>query len=178
MRISLLEQRELKALMHEALLNPDELPLSGASPAEIAAAEAKLGRRLPEELRDWLSVVNGACIGRQYFIGVHPASYDIESTLEGTPYWEGRGWLPIAGDGCGDYYVLLEDEIGHPIAFIDQMDFEKLAYVVSSNLAIFLRRFIAAEAILDWGWLFDKSEMLEKDPALLTLNVAPLPWEE
>ena len=34
------------------------------------------------------------------------------------PEWAEQGWLPVAGDGCGNYYVLTADDT---VGFIDTM---------------------------------------------------------
>jgi hypothetical protein len=43
--------------------------------------------------------------------GQRPQDLDIDlpSYLDLFPGWIAREWLPVAGDGCGSYYVLLDD---------------------------------------------------------------------
>jgi len=55
---------------------------------------------------------------------------------------EENGWLPLAGDGCGDYYVLASKSTvpstPPTLLFIDQSDYHLAAYAVASGLWHFL----------------------------------------
>ena len=173
---------QFKPLLYKTILNPDDLPLSGASSCDIAAAERKLRRRLPKELKDWLRVVNGPSVGVQGgFLGVNSRGRNLEDVVDIVGVcrkWMEEGWFPVADDGCDNYYVMLSKTEGNPVAFIDMMaDPSNLNYVAASNLAQFVRGFIESESGQDWYWPFDKDETLKRDPALATVTIAKLPWD-
>lgn len=80
----------------------------------------RLHQQLPPQLREFLTVCNGARIGPGGFFGQRPddSSRDLPAVLAVWPEWAPKGWLPVAGDGCGNYYVMTPDgEIG----FVDTM---------------------------------------------------------
>jgi hypothetical protein len=98
------------------------------------------------------------------------------------PSWKDKGWIPVAGDGCGNYYVLATRGSGvetakRPIYFVDtSMDREKPAYVVASDLWHFLRFILRDELGRDY-WPFKKYRVLEEDPDLEEAPGAPKPWD-
>jgi hypothetical protein len=47
-----------------------------------------------------------------------PARRKPTACKPGFPGWAGQGWLPVAGDGCGNCYVLTADGT---ISFVDTM---------------------------------------------------------
>jgi hypothetical protein len=50
------------------------------------------------------------------------------------PRWRERGWLSVAADGSGDYYVLItRGDLIDYVAFVDQSDDDTLDYVVASG---------------------------------------------
>jgi hypothetical protein len=89
-------------------LEPDEQEL--AILRELVAGAARLGHPLPAALAAWLSVCNGAAIGPGGVFGQRPDErfLDIVSVRERHPGWRRQGWIPVAGDGCGNYYVLTQ----------------------------------------------------------------------
>ncbi|GAA1896347.1 SMI1/KNR4 family protein [Lapillicoccus jejuensis] len=108
------------ALVQGAVRAPDET-VRGATPAELVALEARLGRPLPAELAAFLSVCNGARIGPGGFFGQRPdaPSCDLPTVAALWPGWAQQMWLPVAGDGCGNYYLLTtEGDVG----FVDTME--------------------------------------------------------
>jgi hypothetical protein len=68
-----------------------------------------MGVALPDDLVAWLHVCKGEMIGPGGVFGARPdcESVDMAAVLALYPAWRARGWLPVAGDGCGDYYVLV-----------------------------------------------------------------------
>jgi cell wall assembly regulator SMI1 len=180
MHIEAAELEELKSLLHE-MAHPDHPPRPGAALSELKMLETRLQCRLPDELRSWLATVDGAFVGGQGLLKAAKKSgpFSLEETFEFYPLWKENGWFPVASDGCGNSYVLLAKEEGHPVAFIDTMhDPSKPNYLVASSLVTFLGLFIASEAAgVGGAWMFDKSIALELDPALASRKGAPLPWE-
>lgn len=174
-----IEFDELKLMLIDAPLAPDELLRSGALPSEIEEAETMIHRRLPNDLKSWLAVVNVVCVGGGGFVGVNAKrkSLDLCCIFKNYPSWKENGWFPIASDGSGNYYVLVDIGSEKGVAFIDVAeDSETLTYRVASNLRIFISRFIEKESG-DSRWPFDKLDTLNRDPAVETSNIAPLPWE-
>lgn len=116
----------------------------------------------------------------------------MESEYEHYPEWKDKGWIAIAGDGCGDTYVLdTQNTAGatHPIYFIDHETYEGEAdYVVASGLWPFLRFLLlndlrGQDAFHDGGkhesyWPFNAERVLAEDPALRQYKgTVPLAWD-
>lgn len=95
-------------LVHGAVRAPEDADVDGASSQELEDLERRLGP-LPAQLAAWLRICRGAAIGPGGFFGNRPdrPSLDIPAYLALFPEWADKGWLPVAGDGCGNYYVLL-----------------------------------------------------------------------
>src|SRR2546430_2684767 len=101
----------------------DSLP-KGITDGECDDFEKRTGISLPDDVRHWLKVANGPCVGPGGVYGIRPLRrhFDIESFLSLFPSWKKRKWIPIAGDGCGNHYVVpTEHEYGsgYPVLFID-----------------------------------------------------------
>jgi hypothetical protein len=105
-------------LVHGAVRAPEDADVDGASPQELEELEQRLGHPLPGQLADWLRICRGAAIGPGGFFGNRPdrPSLDIPAYLDLFPEWAGKSWLPVAGDGCGNYYVLLPSS---DVGFVD-----------------------------------------------------------
>jgi cell wall assembly regulator SMI1 len=93
-----LRQELLALLSHPSIVGPDGVP-PGASEFDIQTFERLHGLRLPPTLRPWFSVVNGALCGTQGFLGLN--DYRVDSK-----YFRDGSWLPVADDGCRDYYLI------------------------------------------------------------------------
>ena len=175
------------ALLHEVPREPGTSLPPGAADDNIATFEQTTGLSLPMELRAWLKICNGPLVGPGGFYGVSPAIEFLRIDLkwELYPEWKTRHWFPIAGDGCGDYYLLdgnNEHDGFHPIYFIDhEIDLLTPNYLVASNIWTFLFCILQQEADLtnakSLRWPFDKAYVLSIDPELGKLKLAPLPWE-
>jgi hypothetical protein len=94
--------------------------IHGATSDDLEALRARLGRDLPQQLAALLTVCNGARIGPGGLFGRRPdeASLDVPSILDLFPQWTDEAWIPVAGDGCVNYYVLLD---GERVGFVDTM---------------------------------------------------------
>jgi cell wall assembly regulator SMI1 len=169
---------EVSQLVRAAARVPGTTFAGGASDAEIDDLQQVIGSRLPRDLTEWLRVCKGDAIGPGGVFGVRHnlRASDIASVLDRFPVWRDRAWLPVAGDGNGDYYVLLtEGELAGHIAFVDQSDFEALGYVVASNLWTFVRSLLLADAG-DRRWPFNRDHVLALDPAMANIPAHLQPW--
>jgi len=138
---------DLRRLVAGADRAPEDDPPEGASAAELARLSDRLGRSLPPLLRSWLSICRGAAIGPGGVFGQRPdrPGLDMVSIRDLSPVWQSLGWLPVAGDGCGNYYVLTE---GGTVGFVEPMsDPGRLERQVSSDLLSFMADLLAAHQV-------------------------------
>ena len=158
---------------------PEGVLVEGAAAAQLSAATQQLPFSLPPELQDFLSFLNGPCIGPGGILGIQTTrpALDLLIVLEQYPTWKANAWIPVAGDGCGNYYVMVLGQFGrHPICFVDTVAApNELAYVVGSNLWKFLE-FLLERELGRKGWPFSAEFVLERDPNLANIECAPLPW--
>jgi len=110
----------LRGLVAGAVRAPEEEAPRGASQPEIDSLQAKLGCAIPPTLRAWLSVCRRAGIGPGGVFGPRPDRpyLDMAQRRDAFPAWAEQGWLPVAGDGCGNCYVLTADST---VSFVDTM---------------------------------------------------------
>jgi cell wall assembly regulator SMI1 len=161
---------------------------AGASEADINAFELRTGLSVPPEMRDWLSMFNGPFVGRAGIFGIRPTDgrLDIETELERVPQWVEKGWIPLAEDGCGDYYVLDTRSTVNgtrPVYFLDhEISRTEPDYIVASGLWPFLRFFLIDDEIDDVDekyWPFDRERVLAEDPTLARYEGdVSFPWDE
>ena len=109
----------VRSLIHGAVRAPGE-EIQGARAEDLLALSGRLGRDLPPQLPELLALCNGARIGPGGLFGQRPEEPRIDSPsyLELFPEWTAKGWIPVAGDGCGNCYVLLADG---SVGFVDTM---------------------------------------------------------
>jgi hypothetical protein len=158
---------------------PEQPFPGGASDEELADLARRLDLELPIELADWLRVCKGEQIGPGGVFGARPDDEDgdIVAQLSRYPRWRVNGWLPIAGDGCGNCYVLLtSDMLAGFVGFVDvQSDPDFLDCVVASDLWRFLA-FLFTRELGESRWPHDPDEVLAKDPELARATAELLPW--
>lgn len=175
-------QQVVLQLLQQVPRPPEEEIPSGTNQPELLAFEARTGISLPPELQEWLKTTNGPRIGPGGIFGVSSSNSDLDMdvVLGIYPEWKDEGWLPIAGDGCGNYYVLAsKPERGgrYPVYFIDTMrDTRALTYVVASGLWQFLW-FLLNKEITPSKWPFDEKEVVATDPAIVDVGGDLLPWK-
>lgn len=139
---------ELRRLVAGAVRAPEDDAPEGASAAERAVLADRLGQSLAPVLGCWLSVCRGAAIGQGGVFGHRPDRpfLDMVTKLDLYPEWRSRGWLPVAGDGCGNYYVLTPDGI---VGFVDTMsDPDTIERQVSADLLAFMTELLGADQVL------------------------------
>jgi hypothetical protein len=146
--VSLNFQEELLELLsHPSIVSPGGVP-PGTSEIDIQTFERLHGLQLPPTLREWFSLVNGAFCGTQSFLGLN--DYRV-----GSKNFRARSWLPVADDGCGDYFLIdlaRPDQGDYPVFFWDHETDRDVGngalikgYAVASNVWIFSLLFLKHE---------------------------------
>lgn len=159
----------------EVAHHPASEPVQGATDEELRRLEERLGLRLPSCLADWLRVCRGSTGGPGGLFGTGSGRQhlEIDWMLDRFPEWRGRGWIPVAGDGCGNYYVLLSHEPGERIGFVETMKAtDEIAYVTATSLHTFLRE-MPRDEVEETGWPFDRDYVALVDPDLLAVSPGP-----
>lgn len=169
----------IDALLSQVPGPPGEPLPSGLTEEEVSGFEARVGLTLPPEQAALLRLSNGPCVGPGGLFGVRPALdfLDIERLYEAHPVWRERGWVPVAGDGCGNHYVAVPRGGQWPVVFIDTMETpERPVFVVASGVWKFVRALLEKE-LGPTGWPFDEAEVTSSDPFITRFaDLFPLPW--
>lgn len=173
------ELEQILSLLSQVTRAPEEGQISGATTEEIDALAGILGFTLPPQFEAWLGVCRGTTAGPGgiYGVGNVRESLNIAHYLDIFPGWADPGWIPVAGDGTGNYYVLATTPAPpHAVYFLDASSPATLEYIVASSLLRFLRFLLQAELGAS-GWPFDPTVVLSQDPRIAEL-VPPelLPW--
>jgi len=174
-------------LLHKLAVSENQKVPAGTDELAIADFEKENGVLLSPQLREWFLFCNGGALGPGALYGIGNASkfVDIESMWALYPEWKARGWLPLASDGCGDYYILdlgCKIQVEHPVFFIDQADLEPPSYIMASDVWQFFRGLFLSELerdpeTFDFYWPFDEKKVLEDDPKLRDYNgTVPFAW--
>lgn len=161
---------------------PEAPPPAGATQEQLDALAAGLGYPVPGSVRAWLRACNGIIAGPGGLYGTQtaPDFLDIESVLARHPRWRPAGWLPVAGDGTGNHYVVdtRQQHLGtDAVFFVDvSADPDRLGYVVASGLRRFLL-FLLEKEVGERRWPFDRGYVLDRDPGLAAVTPPDLlPW--
>ncbi|GAA1553450.1 hypothetical protein GCM10009827_087710 [Dactylosporangium maewongense] len=181
-RLGAVNTEDLVAQVHDLLTRvprpPDEAAAGGADDAEIADLARRLALTLPPPLVAWLRVCRGDVIGPGGVFGARAdrPPIDMEHRRSYHPGFIDRGWLPVAGDGCGNTYVLItHGPLDGRVAFIETTtDPDRIDYLVASDLWHFLR-FLLARETGERGWPFHAAFVQSIDPHL-TDPAGLLPW--
>ena len=200
MSLPLREERTYEKSCVPLFSPPGETIPEGASDDDIVGFEKRTGLKVPPLLRSWLRTSNGPCVGSGGVYGFRPDRpfLDIEHKLQLYPAWIELGWIPIANDGCGNYYlVVMRNEFGEgePVVFLDTLQGEtEPTYVVASDTWHFLRFYVkdeldqmkrpilSTEEVLRRAsespdWPFNKEFVLREDPDIQKFSSATLPWD-
>lgn len=173
------DQGRVRQLLPRLPHDPNRPLPSGASDQELTDLATRLGTDLPEELAAWLRMCNGDTTGPGGLFGARPDTgfLDIAWHAATYPGWLHLGWLPVAGDGCGNSYVLLtRGPLAGCVAFVDAIsDPDEITYVAASNLWRFLR-FLFEKELGAKGWPFASQVVLAADPDLAQVPGDLLPW--
>jgi len=168
------EVLDLLPLAHQ----PADWRVRGATPRDIHELERSLSYPVPEELAEWLIECNGTPggPGGLYGTGTLLPWLEISGYLEMFPEWRERCWIPIGGDGAGNYFVYSVNEPRSYVGFVEPaVDENEVQYWMATSLAIFLRELLRDE-ISETRWPFDRRYVASVDPGLL--DVVPSPFEE
>jgi hypothetical protein len=136
--------------------------------------------RIPPEFRKWLARVNGGPIGPGGMFGVDSTvdAFSIRGCLKTFPEWKGLGWLPVAADGVGNYWVSLvgpNDSEGW-VAFIDTHESPELVdSYVASGVASFIR-FLLESELGEKRWPRSESYVVSRDPGMSAIPYEFAPW--
>jgi cell wall assembly regulator SMI1 len=136
----MINERRIQDLLARAPKPSEDVIPRGVTEAECIDFERRTGITLPADMRDWLKLANGP--GGLYGIRPDRTYLDIESFLSFFPSWLTRKWIPIAGDGCGNNYVLStqnEYGVGCPVLYFETGGAaDAPLYVVASDIGHFL----------------------------------------
>lgn len=174
--------KQISALLDQVSRPPEDSIPSGVTDEEIAQFEERTGISVPTTLRSWLRITNGPCVGPGGFYGIHPlrSHLEMEDYLIRYPDWSKRQWIPVAGDGCGNHYIMPTQNdfgAGFPVLFIDVgKAVDSPSYVVASDLEHFIVGILRKE-IGDTGWPFHQDNTLTFVPGLSEYHGVPFPWE-
>jgi cell wall assembly regulator SMI1 len=157
---------------------PGETIPSGLLKDDLDRFEQRTEIELPSSFRSWLMTTNGPCVGPGGIVGIGTTRdlQDLECIYDLYPTWKEKGWIPIAGDGCGNYYVLTHGEYNiEPVVFVDVMEnSDEPAFVVASSLWQFLD-FLFRKDLGKSRWPFDEAEVVATDPNIIRTQFV-LPW--
>ena len=175
---------------------------NGCLEEDIVAFERRSGILVPNDVRDWLKLCNGPCVGPGAMFGVRSVEDRSKPWMHfenSRPEYYERKWLPIACDGCGNDYCLPTQQeygAGYPVFFIDHESDLEPTYIVASDIGHFLIFLLEHElesteffaelraSGRQWApdlhpnhWPFCRDYVLERDPAIVNFPYLPLPWE-
>jgi cell wall assembly regulator SMI1 len=103
---------EVADLVGRVRRDPKAPPQRGATADELRDLERRLGSALPQSLVRWLLILNGDTIGEGGVMGARPDAPELDIVRVASIFrdeWTEHSWLPVASDGTGNFYVLLED---------------------------------------------------------------------
>lgn len=160
--------RQLEKL--ETIPHPDG-PHPGITRIESTDYFTNLGIQAPSEYLEWLEVSNGAYVDSQFLTGIATGDHlDMEMIYARFPNWVNAGFIPVAGDGLGNFYAIETREkygSGQPIVFFDHEEsMETPSFIVASRFPIFLAEFIDKETNHDSPWPYSKEAVLQIDPEI------------
>src|SRR5437588_2811646 len=100
------EAEILRMIREVKPLGLKKISITPAASGDISAFEKAYRVEIPQELKLWLLICNGAPVNPGGIYGVRPAKVRAEDLLDELPAWRARKWFPLASNGCGDYYVV------------------------------------------------------------------------
>jgi hypothetical protein len=174
--------KKLLQLIQAVPREPNSAVPPGATSNQLEMLQKRVPFPVPPELLDWLGICNGPVVGPGGLFGIGNVAkhVSIDEILALYPNWKERKWLPVAGDGCGNYYVLVcsaEFGKGNPVVFVDTgVDSRRPQFVVASGLFRFLEQLLLKE-LGKSGWPFSREHVMTTDPEIARFWRAGFPWE-
>ena len=179
---------KLEHLIRTANLPDGESLPKGASEETILQFENRMSIIIPDDFKRILRITNGPLIGPNGFYGIETArkEIDIEYLYYLFPCWRTLGWIPVCGDGCGNYYLIVTTGrygAGYPVVFVDTTDGEDAPSFIVSSGVIQFGVFILEDEIendldnYDTPWPFDEAYVITHDPEIMNFHGVPLPWQ-
>lgn len=152
-----------------------------ASPADISSLAAALGHPLPHQLAQWLTLCRGGYLEAHSVTNLLTPQQmlrDREDVIN--DYNKPRSWLPIADDGCGDFYCLIcppDPRAIAPVVFLDHED--GTTYLCGSSFFKFLEITLVHEP-RDAGEdspIFDERMFFAIDPDAANIRQYGYGWD-
>lgn len=146
---------------------------------DVIAFENKHHFSLPPSLVSWLHFSNGSILGGGIFgINNGVESLQMEDHLQNNPAMKTGNCLPVAGDGCGNYFVINLDStcnLYEAVFFWDSTsEIQNPLYIVASDFNHLLFFLIEQEKGVE-SWPFQQEYVLLHDSALAKFEDY-LPW--
>ena len=179
----MIDRRKIRELLVKAPQPPEDTLPNGLSTADCDAFEQRTGIRMPDDLRQWLVIANGPCIGPGGLYGICPRRphLDMEGLLARFPHWAERQWIPVAGDGCGNHYVIATQQEygdGYPVLFVDtSSNPDSPSFIIASDIGHFLVGLLEKELGAK-DWPFNQAYVIKADPEIRSFYNLPFPWTE
>lgn len=180
------EQHEAHRTVNPFTLEPGYVPTDpyppGASEDDFAAFRARTGVDLPDDIKVWLRMTNGAA----GFFGVDPDPQrrSIEGIWETVPDLRQEEWIPVGRDDFGNFYIRVVPKSGGRggVFHVEATMIDELCYAVASD-ALHLAEFIleqdeARVSKETYGWPLNKSFVVSKDPEILNVENARFVWKD
>ncbi len=145
----------------------------------ITQCELDARYQFPDEYRTWLQQFDVAEIGGCFIFGVGGEGNLEEQQSE----YIHKGWINVANDGCGNYFILVlskEFSLDAPVIFLDAYQKPDKAYIVASDFSMFVQSRLKDDGIEESSeppWLFIREEALSFDLRLELAKNINLPWE-
>lgn len=157
----------------------------GASPPALERAMRRWDLPLDGVLREWFEFCNGVSIGPEALYGLEQSEPDLDVDVRRSlgVGWAEAGWVPVAGDGFGNSYVV--DMAGktvqshQAVIFVEAVDPLEPVYAIASNMWTFVEKYVRRDEPGSSGWeVWDLTSAMRSDPELADVRgVVPMPWE-
>jgi hypothetical protein len=167
----------------EKTYNCDEF--SPVDRATLSQFEKQHSICLDGNFKEWLFVSNGSHAGRGGFYGIGYTNDSIALGYKVNPHWFLSRWVPVAGDGFGNTYLVDCSDLPTRgfIFFIDSFtDTSKVTYYVASDFWRFMYMMLLCESDNSDEnndedlWPFNETFVLSVDPRIALAPSALLPW--
>ena len=162
---------------------------NGATDRDIDAVALFFGVDYLGILEVWLAGCRGPFLVSQPIVGFGATKrpgdfFHYRDILESHPDWVDFGWVPIASDGCGNFYIYplkTGDEHYRPIFLVYAESPTEPSQVVASNLLRFILRLLRSELTDfdesiedDIDYVFSEEEIRANDPEAVGMEPPPV----